>query len=79
VGTTLRLSFPVLRGARGFGLQIFETFVSFVSFVVKEKKGIVPSYPHKILKSRKTCSALSVLRGDDEKDILHQANDVMRQ
>jgi len=27
-----------------------ETFVSFVIFVVKEKKGKVPGYPHKSLK-----------------------------
>jgi hypothetical protein len=47
VGNTPRVSFPVPRGARSFDLQITRTFVSFVSFVVKEKAASSP-VTHKI-------------------------------
>ncbi len=77
--TARRLYFPVLRGARGFGLQISETFVSFVSFVVKEKKGDRTGLPTQNPEERQHLTRLAVLRGDDEKDILHQANNIMRQ
>ena len=37
-----------------FKNKISETFVSFVIFVVKENKGIVPGYPHKSLTLHRT-------------------------
>jgi len=50
--TALWLPLPVARRPRSFGSQISEPFVSFVIFVVKEIKVIVPGYPHRSLKRR---------------------------